>query len=69
MAHTPRHRAGGGSRRGQFGRSQGGGTDRAGNRYRAAGVHPFAISLSPNYYAVRFQMYSVLLGCNVGVLP
>ena len=37
MAHRPGHRAGGGSRRGQFGRSQGGGTDRAGNRYRDAG--------------------------------
>ena len=37
MAHRPGHSAGGGSRRGQFGRSQGGGADRAGNRYRDAG--------------------------------
>ena len=37
MAHRPGHRTGGGSRRGQFGRSQGGASDPQGNRYRAMG--------------------------------
>jgi len=37
MAHRPAHRPGGGSRRGQFGRSQGGGADLYGNRYRDMG--------------------------------
>ena len=37
MAHRPGHRPGGGSRRGQFGRSQGGASDPWGNRYRDMG--------------------------------
>ncbi len=37
MAHRPGHRSGGGSRRGQFGRSQGGASDPWGNRYRDMG--------------------------------
>jgi len=37
MAHRPGHRPGGGSRRGQFGRSQGGASDPQGNRYRNMG--------------------------------
>jgi len=32
MAHRPAHREGGGSRRGQFGRSQGGGANLYGQR-------------------------------------
>ena len=37
MAHRPGHRPGGGSRRGQFGRAQGGASDPQGNRYRDMG--------------------------------
>jgi len=37
MAHRPAHREGGGSRRGQFGRSQGGGANLYGQRYRDMG--------------------------------
>ena len=37
MAHRPGHRPGGGSRRGRFGRSQGGGANLYGQRYRDMG--------------------------------
>ena len=40
MAHRPGHRPGGGSRRGKYGRSEGGGKNLYGMLYREGGGFP-----------------------------